>query len=134
MRQCFAPFGTILSATVFKDKMTQQSKGFGFVSYDNPVSAQSAISAMNGMQVLALPPPPPLFLSLSLAHARSLSLSGVHICMAVSLSLWPSLSFSPLHLHTPFLHTLPLYIHTTPVLRSWDLGCLPGRCLSAEEE
>ena len=41
--QCFAPFGTILSATVFKDKMTQQSKGFGFISYDNPASAQSAI-------------------------------------------------------------------------------------------
>ena len=49
--QCFVPFGTILSATVFKDKVTQQSKGFGFVSYDNPVSAQSAISAMNGMQI-----------------------------------------------------------------------------------
>ena len=31
--------------------VTQQSKGFGFVSYDNPVSAQSAISAMNGMQI-----------------------------------------------------------------------------------
>jgi len=51
VNQCFAPFGTILSATVFKDKMTQQSKGFGFISYDNPVSAQQAISAMNGMQV-----------------------------------------------------------------------------------
>jgi len=51
INQCFAPFGTVLSATVFKDKMTQQSKGFGFVSYDNPMSAQSAISAMNGMQI-----------------------------------------------------------------------------------
>jgi RNA recognition motif-containing protein len=57
--QCFAPFGTILSATVFKDKMTQQSKGFGFISYDNPVSAQQAISAMNGMQVS----PPPFFVA-----------------------------------------------------------------------
>jgi RNA recognition motif-containing protein len=51
INQCFAPFGTILSATVFKDKATAQSKGFGFVSYDNAVSAQSAISAMNGMQI-----------------------------------------------------------------------------------
>ncbi len=36
---------------MFKDKATAQSKGFGFVSYDNAVSAQSAISAMNGMQI-----------------------------------------------------------------------------------
>ena len=27
------------------------SKGFGFVNYDNPKSAQNAISAMHGMQV-----------------------------------------------------------------------------------
>jgi len=49
--QCFSPFGTMVSGTVFKDKMTQQSKGFGFVSYDNAMSAQSAIAAMNGMQI-----------------------------------------------------------------------------------
>jgi CUG-BP- and ETR3-like factor len=51
INQCFAPFGTILSATVCKDKATTRSKGFGFVSYDNAVSAQNAISAMNGMQI-----------------------------------------------------------------------------------
>ena len=51
IHQCFVPFGTVLSATVFKDKMTGASKGFGFVSYDNPTSANSAISAMNGMQI-----------------------------------------------------------------------------------
>mmetsp|Transcript_40440 Transcript_40440/g.81517 ORF Transcript_40440/g.81517 Transcript_40440/m.81517 type:complete len:111 (+) Transcript_40440:3-335(+) len=49
--QCFSPFGTVVSATVFKDKITNQSKGFGFVSYDNAVSAQNAIAAMNGMQI-----------------------------------------------------------------------------------
>jgi len=51
INQCFSPFGTMVSGTVFKDKMTQQSKGFGFVSYDNAMSAQSAIAAMNGMQI-----------------------------------------------------------------------------------
>jgi RNA recognition motif-containing protein len=71
--QCFAPFGTILSATVFKDKMTQQSKGFGFISYDNPASAQSAISAMNGMQVI-LPPLSPLYLFSPPVHAHLLLL------------------------------------------------------------
>lgn len=51
MVQCFSPFGNVVSATVFKDKMTNQSKGFGFVSYDNAVSAQNAIQGMNGMQI-----------------------------------------------------------------------------------
>jgi len=47
----FLPFGTIISAKVYIDKVTHQSKCFGFVSYDNPSSAQNAIAAMNGFQV-----------------------------------------------------------------------------------
>ena len=49
--QMFAPFGSVISAKVFIDKVTNLSKCFGFVSYDNPVSAQNAIQAMNGFQL-----------------------------------------------------------------------------------
>ncbi len=49
--ELFAPYGNVVSARVFIDKATQQSKCFGFVSYDNPVSANSAIQNMNGYQV-----------------------------------------------------------------------------------
>ncbi|CCD71502.1 RRM domain-containing protein [Caenorhabditis elegans] len=47
----FAPFGGILSAKVFIDKVTNLSKCFGFVSYENAQSATNAISAMNGFQI-----------------------------------------------------------------------------------
>ena len=45
----FAPFGCVLSARVFVDRRTRLSKCFGFVSYDNPLSAAHAIRALNGL-------------------------------------------------------------------------------------
>ncbi|EYC06147.1 hypothetical protein Y032_0078g1213 [Ancylostoma ceylanicum] len=51
LQTTFSPFGTVLSAKVFIDKVTNLSKCFGFVSYDNAVSAQNAIAAMNGFQI-----------------------------------------------------------------------------------
>lgn len=47
----FLPFGNVLSAKVFIDKQTNLSKCFGFVSYDNPHSANAAIQAMHGFQI-----------------------------------------------------------------------------------
>uniref|UniRef100_A0A7S2RD00 RRM domain-containing protein n=1 Tax=Mucochytrium quahogii TaxID=96639 RepID=A0A7S2RD00_9STRA len=51
LENAFAPFGNVLSATVFIDKLTQRSKCFGFVSYDSPESARKAIEQMNGAQL-----------------------------------------------------------------------------------
>ncbi|CAF2249706.1 unnamed protein product [Rotaria magnacalcarata] len=51
LAQAFAPYGPIVSAKVFVDKTTNRSKCFGFVSYDNPASAQAAINQMNGFQI-----------------------------------------------------------------------------------
>lgn len=47
----FSPFGEIVMAKVIKDRVTQLSKGYGFVKYSNVEQANSAITSMNGYRL-----------------------------------------------------------------------------------
>jgi RNA recognition motif-containing protein len=47
----FVPFGTVISAKIMIDNSTGRSRGFGFVSFNHPVSAGNAIFRMNGVQM-----------------------------------------------------------------------------------
>jgi RNA recognition motif-containing protein len=48
LQEAFAQFGEIRSAVILTDRATGQSRGFGFVEFDNEQSATAAINALNG--------------------------------------------------------------------------------------
>lgn len=52
LRETFEEFGRVSSCTIIKDKVTGQSKGFGFLEMPEPSEAQAAISSLNGRDLM----------------------------------------------------------------------------------
>jgi len=52
LRQAFEAFGQVASVTILKDRFTGESRGFGFVEMPSKTEAQSAISGLNGTDLL----------------------------------------------------------------------------------
>jgi len=51
LKDTFAAAGTVESATIIMDKMTNRSKGFGFVEMATDEEAQKAIEMFDGKEV-----------------------------------------------------------------------------------
>ncbi len=51
LKDTFAQAGTVESATIIIDKMTNRSKGFGFVEMSSDEEAQKAIEMFNGKDI-----------------------------------------------------------------------------------
>ncbi|KAM3914639.1 cold-inducible RNA-binding protein B-like isoform 2-T2 [Leptodactylus fuscus] len=51
LEQVFSKYGNISDVVVVKDRETQRSRGFGFVTFECPNDAKDAIEAMNGKSV-----------------------------------------------------------------------------------
>jgi len=51
LADAFAKAGTVTSAVIIKDRMTQRSKGFGFVEMETEEEAQAAIAMWNGQEL-----------------------------------------------------------------------------------
>jgi len=49
--ETFTPFGTVIRCQITTDKVTGESKGFGFVSFNSPEEAGAAVDNMNGAMV-----------------------------------------------------------------------------------
>ncbi|KAI0292702.1 hypothetical protein B0F90DRAFT_1645075 [Multifurca ochricompacta] len=51
LRQAFSQFGNIVDSIVMRDRETQRSRGFGFVTYSNDAEAGYAIEKMNDAEL-----------------------------------------------------------------------------------
>lgn len=51
IRQAFAAYGQVSTASIVKDKFTGQSRGFGFVEMPDATEAQAAIAGLNGKEI-----------------------------------------------------------------------------------
>lgn len=47
----FAKYGEVVSARVVRDRMTDRSRGFGFVEFTDEASAAAAVDALNETEV-----------------------------------------------------------------------------------
>jgi RNA recognition motif-containing protein len=51
LREFFAPFGEVTSAKVIMDKITNRSRGFGFVEMPDETASRKAIAELDGATV-----------------------------------------------------------------------------------
>jgi RNA recognition motif-containing protein len=52
LRAAFEEFGSVSSCTIIKDKVTGQSKGFGFLEMPERSEAEAAINNLNGRDLM----------------------------------------------------------------------------------
>jgi RNA recognition motif-containing protein len=52
LKELFAQFGEVTSAKIIMDKVTQRSRGFGFVEMGDDNSGRNAINELNGRDFL----------------------------------------------------------------------------------
>ncbi|HXB08490.1 MAG TPA: hypothetical protein VNW04_15270 [Puia sp.] len=55
LREFFTPFGEVSSAKVIMDKITNQSRGFGFIEMPDEAAAKKAIAELDGATVESRP-------------------------------------------------------------------------------
>jgi RNA recognition motif-containing protein len=52
LREAFEAFGQVSSIKIISDRLTGQPKGFGFIEMPDKTEAESAISELNGKEML----------------------------------------------------------------------------------
>ncbi len=52
LKEIFSKFGELSEVTVLRERDTNRSKGFGFVTFTNDKEAETAINEMNGKELM----------------------------------------------------------------------------------
>jgi RNA recognition motif-containing protein len=55
LKDLFTPYGEVTSAKIIMDKMTERSRGFGFVEMTDDTAAKKAITELNGTMASGRP-------------------------------------------------------------------------------
>ncbi len=55
LREMFELYGKVLSARIITDRVTRQSKGFGFVEYERAGDAKEAMQLLDGTTIYDKP-------------------------------------------------------------------------------
>ena len=51
LREAFAEYGEVVSVNIVMDRMTNRSKGFGFIEMEDADNAKDAISSLNNTEL-----------------------------------------------------------------------------------
>lgn len=51
LESLFQPYGEIISTKIIYDRITWESRGFGFIEFEKKADALKAIEAMNGKEI-----------------------------------------------------------------------------------
>nr|XP_006643484.2 PREDICTED: cold-inducible RNA-binding protein B-like [Lepisosteus oculatus] len=51
LEEVFSKYGNVSEVVVVKDRETQRSRGFGFITFENPEDAKDAMIAMNSKSI-----------------------------------------------------------------------------------
>ncbi len=55
LQEAFEAFGQVASVKIIKDKVSGESRGFGFIEMPSKTEAQSAITGLNGKELKGRP-------------------------------------------------------------------------------
>lgn len=51
LKELFTPYGEVTSAKIIMDKMTNQSRGFGFIEMSDEAASKKAIAELDGKSI-----------------------------------------------------------------------------------
>ena len=110
LREVFSRYGKVVSAKVMREPATNQSKGFGFVSFESPEEVTKAVADMNTRIISQKP----LYVALAQRKAERAAALAAQVCERLhtcSLKSFFALLSLSLHTHTHIYIYVFIFMH-----------------------